>query len=69
MAYFTSEEAATDYMSRYELPEAIKKAQRAAHQATTEARYYFWREVEEILKSHKPHKKSKAKYLKNKEDV
>ncbi|CAJ1776397.1 TPA: hypothetical protein P2N00_003820 [Aeromonas salmonicida] len=68
MAYFTTDQAYTDYMSRYELSEAIKKAQRAAHQATTEARYYFWREVEEILKSHKPYKKSKAKYLKNKEE-
>lgn len=65
MAYFTTEEAAEDYLSRFELATAIQKAQRAAHQAKSKQRHDFWREVEEILKSYKPPRVNKAKYLQN----
>lgn len=65
MAYFTIEQAAQDYLERYELSVAIAKAQRSKHQATTKQRHDFWRGVEEILKSHKPPRVNKAKYLQN----
>ncbi|HDO1310909.1 hypothetical protein ACE1B4_11225 [Aeromonas veronii] len=65
MAYFTTEKAVEDYINRYTIKVAIQKAQRAAHQAKSKQRHDFWREVEEILKSHIPPRINKAKYLQN----